>query len=721
MGRVLIKQHDISDCGVACLASVAAYYKLNIPLARIRQFASTDKKGTNVLGLLQAAGKLGFDAKGVRADMNSMPNLPKPAIAHLVVEQSMSHFVVLYKFKKNKVVLMDPALGRLCKVPLEQFEKEWTGVLVILIPNEQFEKRNERVSVLQRFWFLLNPHRAILFQAFIGSLVYTLLGFSTAIYIQKLTDFVFTGGNSNLLNLLSLVMLLILVFQTAIAVFRDIFLIRTGQLIDVRLILGYYKHLMKLPQQFFDTMQVGEILSRVNDALKIRNFINSVILNITVNFLIILFSFGLMFALYWQLALIMLIILPVYLSIYILINYLNKKSERKVMEAAGRLESQLVESLNTVKTIKLFGLEVYAGNKTESHFIDLLNKGYTSSLNNLFSVQSTYFVSAMFAIILLWAGSYLVIQREISPGELLSFYAILGYFTGPVSRLINSNKEIQNALIAADRLFEIMDLESEERTGLSLKQVHYRGDILFKDVCFRYGSQEQLFSYLNLKIPGGKITAIIGESGSGKSSLVNIIQKLYPIQQGLVSVCGTELAYHDTASLREHIAVVPQEIHLFSGNVTDNIAVGDPDPSMEAILQLCETLGLLDFIEALPQGFDTQLGENGALLSGGQKQRLAIARALYKDPEVLILDEATSSLDSRAEYFIQKAVEQFRNRHKTVIMIAHRLSTVSRADKIIVLAGGRVAEEGCHKELFLKKGHYYQLWQKQLPPSGIAV
>ena len=710
-----VKQHDITDCGAACLVSVVAHYHLEVPIARVRQYAGTDRKGTNILGLLEAAKKLGFNARGVRGDMDCLTKIPKPAIVHFLVNKQLHHFVVLYKATKKHFIIMDPADGQMHRLSHENFKKQWTGVLVLLVPDERFETGNEKISVLRRFWFLLKPHKFILLQAFIGALVYTLLGFSTSIYIQKLTDFVFIGGNTNLLNLLSVLMLILLALQTAIASFKDIFLIKTGQLIDLRLILGYYKHLLKLPQQFFDTMQVGEIISRIGDAIKIRTFINGISLNLTVNLLIIFFSFVLMFSLYWQLALIMLLIIPFYTLIYLLVDRWNRNTERKVMETAADLESQLVESLNTIRTIKHFGLEEFMNFQTETRFIKLLQKGYHSALNHVFSVNSTTCISSLFTVILLWSGSYFVIQRDITPGELMSFYAILGYFTTPVSRLINANKEIQNALIAADRLFEIMDLEQEKAEQIVEMFKEPTGDIRFADVSFRYGTRVELFDKFNLVIPRERITAIIGESGSGKSTLVNLLQKIYPIQKGKICIGETDIRYVAASCLRNYIAVVPQQIHLFSGTVLDNIALGDMAPEMERILQLCSTLGLLEFIEALPQGFHTHLGENGALLSGGQKQRIAIARALYKDPRILILDEATSSLDSRAEHYIEKTLARLRAQQKTIILIAHRLSSVVRADKIVVLQNGKVAEEGTHEQLFCQKGVYFDQWQRQLP------
>lgn len=715
MAKITIKQHDITDCGAACLASIATHYNLQIPIARIRQYAGTDKKGTNVLGLIEAAEKLGFEAKGVRGELDSLFKIPKPAIAHIIVKERLHHYVVIYEVTKTHIKIMDPGDGKIHKKTHEEFLKEWTGVLVLLLPKEDFITGNEKVSVLKRFWFLLKPHKFVLLQALVGAIIYTLLGFSTSIYIQKITDYVLVGGNTKLLNLLSVVMLVLLVLQIVIGVFKDTFLIKTGQQIDARLILGYYKHLLKLPQQFFDTMRVGEIISRINDAVKIRAFINGVSLSLTVNVLILFFSFGLMFMYYWKLALIMLLVIPLYLVIYFIINKLNKKTERKIMERSADLESQLVESLNAVGTIKRFGLESFANIKTETRFINLLDIGYKSALNSIFSGTSTTFIAQLFTIILLWSGSYFVIERQITAGELMSFYAIIGYFMNPVASLIGANKQIQNALIAADRLFEIMDLEREEKDEKVILKKEKVDDIEFKNVAFRYGTRVQVFTDFNLKIKKGNITAIVGESGSGKSTLISLLQNLYPLQKGQITIGDLDLKYIQLESLRELVSVVPQKIDLFAGNVIDNIAVGDFSPNMELIIDICKSIGILKFIESLPNGFNTYLGENGATLSGGQKQRIAIARALYKKPEVLVLDEATSSLDSTSENFIQKAVNNLRSKNKTIIIIAHRLSTVVNADKIVVMQQGKVIEQGSHEELYHKKEKYYQLWQQQMP------
>ncbi|MBN2806810.1 MAG: peptidase domain-containing ABC transporter [Prolixibacteraceae bacterium] len=716
--NIKVKQRDITDCGAACLASISAYYQLRLPVARIRQMAGTDKKGTNVFGLIMAAEKLGFSAKGVKGGTDALPKIPLPAIAHVVVKEVLHHYVVVYRVKRNRLEYMDPADGQIHKITLSEFEKMWTGVLVLFAPGENFETGNRKISNFQRFAFLLRPHHSILIQSLVGAVVYTVLGLSTSIYIQKITDFVLVDGNKNLLNLLSIVMLIILLIQLFIGASKNVFMLRTGQQIDARLILGYYKHLLKLPQRFFDTMRVGEIISRINDAVKIRAFINDTAIGMIVNIFIVLFSFMLMFIYSWKLALIMSLVVPLFTASYFIVNRLNRKQERKLMEHAAELESQLVESLNSVKTIKQFGIEDFANLKTEMRFIGLLKTVYRSGINSIFSGTSSEFLSRVFTIILLWVGAGFVIKQSITPGELLGFYAIIGYFTGPASSIIGMNKTIQNALIAADRLFEIMDLEREnDENKIELKK-ELIGDIRFEHVFFSYGTRVDVFEDFNLTIKRGTITAIIGESGSGKTTLAVLLQKLYQLNNGSITIGEHNIDYFDAESLRRMVASVPQQLELFAGNVVDNIALGQINPDMERILEICKALGLIEFIEKLPGGFNTYLGENGAQLSGGQKQRLAIARALYRDPEILILDEATSSLDSQSESYVQASIQRLRKEGKTILLIAHRLSTVIIADQIVVLSNGQLLEQGTHAELYYKEGNYYQMWQKQIPQAS---
>lgn len=562
-----IKQHDITDCGAACLASIAAHYGLLMPIARIRQIASTDRRGTNVLGVTTAAEKLGFSAKGVKAlnqdgtkKIAPLQKIPLPAIAHVLIDGRLSHYVVIYKVTDKWLRIMDPAVGKVEKWNFEKFEQTWTGILILMLPDDSvFQKGSEKVSIMNRFLYLLKPHKAVIIQAIFGAVIYTILGLATSVFVQKIIDYVLPDNNANLLNLMGVVMVCILILSLIINYCKSIFIFKTGQKIDARLILGYYKHLLKLPQSFFDNMRTGEIISRIGDAMKIRSFINETLVSLIVSVFTILFAFGLMFTYYWKLALIILIIIPLYAFIYYLYNRVNKKTQRKIMENAADLESHLVESLNAVGTIKRFGMETFANTKTETRFITLLDSIYRSGVNALISTSATGFIAQAFTIILLWAGSYFVFDKEITPGELLSFYALIGYFIGPIGSLIGMNLAIQDAKIAADRLFEIMDLkqeDTEQKIDLERSRI---GDIVFENVRFAYGTRTEVFEDFNLTISKGEITAIVGESGSGKSTLAALLQNIYPITGGSIKLGDINIKHIESDSLRQLISVVPQK------------------------------------------------------------------------------------------------------------------------------------------------------------------
>lgn len=711
---IKIKQHDITDCGAACLASVCAHYGLQFPVSRIRQYAFTDKKGTNILGLVEASNKLGLAAKGVRAKFEALKIIPKPAIAHVVIKEILQHFVVIYKVTEDHITYMDPADGQMHEVTCEKFEKIWTGVLVLLEPEKGFQKGNMKKSIFRQFLSLLAPHKSMMFQAIFGALIYSILGLSTAVYVGKITDYVLVDKNINLLNLMGVIMILILLLRTFIGNMKSILALKTGQRIDAALILGYYKHLLTLPQQFFDTMRVGEIISRVNDAVKIRNFINNVSLDLVVNLMILAFTLCLMFVYSWELALVTLASAPLFFLVYWLFNRVNRKYQRGIMESAAELESQLVESVSSISTIKRFGIEEYANLKTETRFVHLLKNTFRSIYGAIMTNSGIEFISTGITIAILWTGSTFVIDQKLTPGTLMVFYSLIGYILNPVSSLISSNQTVQDALIAADRLFQIMDLECEQNDDQKLMLTSDMiGNIIFENVSFRYGSRQQVFENMNLQIQKGKTTAIIGESGSGKTTLISLLQHIYPLQSGMIYIGNYNIAQISNESLRNKIGTVPQQIELFAGSIVENIAIGDLQPDMKRIIDLVEQLGLKEFIEKLPKGYMTYIGEHGASLSGGERQRIAIARAMYKKPEILIFDEATSSLDSISERYVKSALSELATQGKTVIVIAHRLSTVMNADMIVVLDKGKVIETGSHKELYKNNGTYSRLWKEQ--------
>lgn len=714
MSKIAIKQHDSSDCGAACLASISEHYNLSLPISRIRQYASTNQKGTTLLGLREASVKLGFLAKGVKVEFEGLKDIPLPAILHVIIKKDIHefpHYIVAYKITSKYILIMDPATGKLEKRPLAEFEEIFTGYALILVPDDDiFKEKNEKISNFKRILFLLKPHKYILLQAIIGAVLYTLLGFSVSIYVGKITDFVLVSGNKSLLNLMSIIVIGCLLLQIVYSVLKDVFILKTSQQIDSRLILGYYKHLFTMPQKFFDTMRIGEIMSRIGDAVKIRALINETALSISVNLLIVIFSFIFMFTYYWKLALIISLIIPFYVAIYLITNRLNKKVEREIMEKNALMESQLVESIKNIGTVKRLSLEEFSKTKTEIKFIDLLQSIYKSGLNGIFARTSTDFISRLFTIILLWVGTYYTIDGEITPGELFSFYSIIGYFTGPAAQLIGTNQAIQNAMIASDRLFGIMDLDREEMESKVNLTKHNFNDIKFKNIDFSYELGRYIFKDLNLTIKKGQFTALVGESGSGKSTIASLIQNIYAPKEGKILIGEYDLNYISKQSINSLITTVPQNVELFDGTIAFNIAIGQSNPDMEKIINVSKKVGAYDFIEALPNGFNTYLGEFGANLSGGERQRIAFARALYKDPEVLILDEATSALDSESELVIKNLVEDLRAQGKTIIVIAHKLQSIKKADVIYAFKKGEIVESGSHEELLNKKEYYYKMW-----------
>ena len=686
----VFKQRDITDCGAACLGFVAAHYRKVFPVARLRQLAGTNQLGSTALGVVEAARQLGFTAKGVKGAADALPSVPLPAIAHCLIDQRLLHYVVLVEWTPKYARVMDPALGRVEKWSHEKFKFVWTGVLILLAPGDSFQPGDHTVSPWQRLWNLLQPHRAVLVQAFVGAVVTTVLGLAMAVYVQKIVDRVIPDGNRQLLNLLGVSMLAILGFKLVLGWFQSLLSIRTAQRIDTTIMLAYYRHLLRLPQSFFDTMRVGEITSRVGDAVKIRNFLNGSLLSLLLNPLILLFSLGAMFFWSWKLALLSLALLPFNALIYWFVDRANKRYQRQLMERGADFSAQLVESLNAQPVIRRFQLEADAALRTETRLVRLMKTIWRSSLMGLGSGTATTLVTQVYLIGLLWLGAGLVLDAGLTPGQLMSCYTLAGYLTGPLAALIGLNTSIQETLIATDRLFELMDLELEKDQGLVEFTPQHARNIRLEGVTFKHAGRLATLQDITLTLPAGKITALAGESGCGKSTLLALLQRLYLPATGRILIGNVDLQYFQLASLRRHLAVVPQQTHLLSGTVLENLAPDDYQPDMERLLQVCREVGVLEFIESLPQGFFTHLNENGTNLSGGQRQRLALGRAFYHDAPVLLLDEPSSALDAKSEEMLLALLQRLRDAGRTIVVAAHTPRLLAVADLVVTLANGRV-------------------------------
>jgi ATP-binding cassette, subfamily C, bacteriocin exporter len=712
---VKIRQHDITDCGVACLASIAEYRGLKFNISTLRMLANTDRDGTNLLGLIEAASKIGFIAKGVRCPPENLRHIPVPAIAHIKLKNGFLHFIVIYRVRNKKLVLMDPADGSIRKIYLKDFISKWTGILVLLVPGTDSKKGNFRVSSLRRIIELIQSHYGLFIQAFLGAAVYSILGLSVSVYVQKIVDNILPEQNLNLLNLLSIIVLLILGFRTYISVIKSHYLLKTGQHIDGTLIMGYYWHLLRSPARFIDTMRTGELISRINDAVKIRAFISNSMIDIVVSTLTIIVSIILACFISIRIAALLLIILPLFGLIFWLFNRFNRSNLREVMEKSADFESQLVESLNNISTIRYLNSENQSFDKAEGTFARFLSQIYINGRNSILANNGTSFLAGLATISLLWTGSVFVFRQDLTPGQLMLLYSLFGYLLGPLSSLVMMSRTIQDALIAADRLFQILDIEEEIDNSKYLVNLKSDTgyDIHFENVTFGYGNRAELLRNLNFKIISGEMTGIAGESGSGKSTIAALLMRIYPVKSGRIRVGDTDILDVELSSLRKIIGIVPQRIDLFSGNFIDNIVQDIRNIDIRKVHKVCEEAGILEFIDSLPSGFYTKIGERGYTLSGGEIQKIAIARALYRDPSILIMDEATSSLDPNAEIIIRRLIRSLKAQSKTIILIAHRLNSLMHCDKIICLHDKAVAEYGSHIELLKKQGYYCKLWHNQ--------
>jgi ATP-binding cassette subfamily B protein len=715
-----VRQHDHSDCGAACLCSIARAYGIHISLSKIREMASTERSGTNVLGMIEAAEKMGLIAKGIKGPPEALVSAPVPSIAHLNLGQNLFHFVVLTRIGKRDIRYMDPDGGIIKKVHIEKFITEWTGVLVIMAPGPEFRKSNDNPGLTGRFLRLVYPFRNTFLQVLLGAIIYSLLGLSTSLFVQKIMDFVLVNRNFNLLNLMGTAMTVLLIFRMLISWFKNLFLLKVGHQIDAGLLSGYYRHLLALPQRFFDTMRTGEILSRMNDAIKIRVFINQGLIELVIATLTVLVTLLVMVFISWQLCLLVASSLPLYFLVFILFDRINRRLLRCLMEETAGLESQLVESIHTQGIIRGYGWQSWAIARTAQKLAAVLKTSYRAGFAAIWSTHSGELISGLVTILLLWMGASFVLKGSISPGELMSFYAMLGYLLAPLRNFGHINRTFRDAFIAADRLFQILDLEREKNAGSGIRPNHIDQDIEFCNVSFRYGTRPDLFRDLSFTIPLGKLTGIVGKSGSGKSSIASILRGDYPPNRGNLMINNCDIRQIDKESLRRKIGIVPQRIELFSGSILDNIAPGNSKPDQDRLLESASRTGLISLLKDLPDGFNTQIGELGLDLSGGERQRIALTRALYHEPELLILDEATSALDPMAEAEIFKLIHNLRLKNMTLVIISHKLHHVKDADHIVLIDQGKAAEEGKHQDLLQVNGLYCKLWAVQNDPYYLS-
>lgn len=709
-----VKQLDETDCGAACIAIVAKYHGKSISVTKIRNLAGTDSQGTSARGILRAANLLYMSCKiMVSREKTFKSDFNSPIICQ-VKRDGLEHYVVVLRAKHKMILVADPA-EKISWLKMEAFKECWSGVFFVIEPIKGFEDNKEDKSFLSRFFYLVTENKSIVAQSIVASFLLTLLGILGAFYFRFLIDNVIYSFLKTALVTLSLGYLLAIIFQNILAYARNHLLMYLGNKLEASLLLSYFRHILKLPLDFFMKRKNGEILSRLSDIGSIKNALSGMTVGVILDCVMLLFGGTVLFL--FSSSLVFIAMLPVVISGIMVVMFSRKFKSLIYSRAQVEAEkySHFVESINGISTIKALSTEEDSYDKAELKIIDAVQKGF--ELANFSNIQSTIqtFLSQVGSLAVYWYGSVLIMNGGMSLGELISFVTLLGYFLGPLSRLITLQPQLQELSVSAKRLGEILDLkeENEDHKGnFPLSGNEQFKKISVNNLCFSYGTRGNTLEDINLEINMGQKVAFVGSSGSGKTTLMKLLLKFYVPDRGEILLDSKNIIDYDTKDYRGIFGYVPQEILLFSGTVYENISWGNYDALPEDVFEAARKADALGFIEKLEDRFSTKVGEKGASLSGGERQRIALARVLLRKPKILILDEATSNLDSLSEDSIMRTIDSLPE-GTTTIIVAHRLSSIKNCDRIFVLNQGKLVESGNHQELLDKNGFYAGMWKLQ--------
>lgn len=706
-----LQQQSSSDCGAACLAMIGQYWGKRFSLNLLRELSSVGRSGASLKNLAKAAEILGFQARPVRASLNKIAEQSNPWIAHW----KGIHYVVIYKVQRKRVLVADPAEGKRW-LSRQTVLENWTGYALLLNPTELLHAAPTEKRSLGKFAQALWPYRNLGLQIIAVSILLQLFALVSPLFTQIILDQVVVRKSQSALTIFCLGALLFGLGSMALSGVRQYLLAYLSNRMNLTLVTGFISHTLTLPLKFFESRRVGDILTRVQENQKIQHFLIGQVMLAWLNFVTGIIYLGLMLYYNVRLTLLVMALIPPMVIFTLLATPLLRKLSRERFTAAADQSSSMVEMMTGVSTLKAAAAEQELRWRWEDRFTTLLNIGFKGQKLGITLGLISGLINSVGSIALLWYGCSLVIKGELSIGQYVAFNMMKGYILSPVMALIDLWDELQEVLISVERLNDVFGTESEEPPG-SNKLILPRivGEVQFDNVTFRYTEDEERNTLQNISftVKPGQTIAVVGRSGSGKTTLVKLLQGLYYPTLGRILIDGHDTRHISPQSLRSQLGVVSQDCFLFSGTITENITIYSEEISFEQVVEAAKLAEAHAFIQDMPLGYNTQVGERGTSLSGGQKQRIAIARALLGEPQILVLDEATSSLDTESERRFQQNLTRI-SRDRTTFIIAHRLSTVRNADCILVLDRGLLVEQGNHEQLMELQGLYYHLAQQQL-------
>ena len=709
-------QQSSSDCGAACLVMISRHWGKRLSITRLRDLANINRNGASLQSLAAAAESIGFVTRPVRASFDKLAQQTLPLVAHW----EGKHYIVVFEINRKQVIVCDPGIGQRA-LTHDEFKTGWTGYALLLQPTVQFKEAQEESSSLWQFFELLKPHTKVLLEILVASLLLQVFGLITPIFTQLLFDRVIVQGSTVTLNAISLGLIIFGFFRIVINALRQYLLAHTANRVSVALLVGFIKHTFRLPLGYFESRYVGDIVSRIQENKKIQRFLTGETLSILLDLLTVCIYLTVMFWYNWSMTLLVLLIVPPFFILAFASTSILRKMSREIFNAGAVQSSYLIQSLNGIRSIRSMAIEQTVRWHWEELLNDSIKKSFRAQVvSNRIQIISGS-IDTLMTTGLLWYGASLVISNQMTIGQLLAFNMLMGNVISPFKRLSVVWNQLQEIFISVERINDVLDAQPEEDLLSSPRKSLNRiqGHIRFDNVTFRYHSESEIniLENISFEIQPEQMVAVVGRSGSGKTTLSKLILGLYPPTDGKVLIDGHDITDVALKSLRSQIGVVDQESFLFGGTIRENISIAHRDAPLEEVIEAASLAGAHEFIQQLPMGYETEIGEGGGMLSGGQRQRLTIARALLGNPQLLIFDEATSSLDAESERIIQNNLKTIL-KGRTSLIIAHRLSTVRNADMILVLDRGVLVESGTHEELIQKKGHYYYLNQQQLAQAG---